>query len=48
MYAIHKASRMSAANGKARLCGSSTEDVGVVVGEAVLFEGAMVVRQVKI
>lgn len=39
---------MSAANGKARLCGSSTEDAEVAVGEAVLSDGAMIVRQVKI
>lgn len=48
MYAMHKASRMSAANGKARLCGSSTEDAEVAVGEAVLSDGAMIVCQVKI
>jgi len=46
MYAMHKASKMSAAKGKARLCDWSAEDVAVAVGETVLLEGAMVVVKI--
>lgn len=48
MYVMHRPSRMSAANGKVCLSDSCTEDVAVAVGEVVLLEGAMVVREVKI
>lgn len=44
MYAMHRASRINAGNGKVRLCGSFTEDVAVAIGEVVLLEGTMVGR----